>query len=108
MTQIQINENSYNMEYNQLTAIGFEKMTGKSAYDLQQFTSGLTEPILALGYCMILANNKDVPDFEDFLRSINTQQKADLLINATAAELSAYYNLGQLPNQQKGNNSKNE
>lgn len=109
MTQIQLNDRSYNMEYNQLTAIGFEKMTGKPAYDLQQFSTGMTEPILTLGYCMLLANNPDVPDFEDFLRLLNTPQAAERFITATGEELNRYYNLGKLPAQstRKGKASKN-
>lgn len=109
MTQFTVNDRSYSMEYNQLTAIGFEKMTGKPAYDLQQFSTGMTEPILTLGYCMLLANNQDVPDFEDFLRLLNTPQAAERFITATGEELNRYYNLGKLPTPpaKKGKTPKN-
>lgn len=80
MAKIKIGEKEYNLEFSMGAACNFETMTGKSSLDLQKFleeSEGHIKPIAQLGYCMLEASNKeqDVPEYRDFVGSINTIDK---------------------------------
>lgn len=92
-TKIKIAGKELNLAYTLHTAVSYEKMTGKNALDLEQFQHGSIEPVITIGYCMINSANpqSEVPDFEDFLKSIDTAEKMTALVQAVMAELTAFF-----------------
>lgn len=93
MAKVKINGREYNIGYNLNTAVAYERLTGKSAFELQQFLDGKLEPQLALGYAMLLSNNDpaNVPDMDELLQSITNIKETQAFLDSMAAELKAYF-----------------
>ena len=87
----------YTLAFNMATAIAYERLTGKSAFDLKQFTPDDTgahmEAIFDLALCMLIANNGDdcINDKGAFLLSITTIEEMNAVISATADALNAFF-----------------
>ena len=80
MAKIKIGEKEYKLAFSMGAACNFETMTGMSALDLKKFledSDGSLKPLAQLGYCMLAASNKesDVPEFHDFVGSLDTIDK---------------------------------
>ena len=80
MAKIKIGERDYRLAFSMGAACNFETMTGKSSLDLKTFleqSDGNLKPLAQLGYCMLAASNKetDVPEFHDFVGSLDTIAK---------------------------------
>lgn len=93
MTQIQMKGKTLNLAFTLQAAISYERMTGKSALDLDQFQDGKLEPIVVLGYCMLAANNAkgDVPDFDIFVREMDFGKDFVSFSNGIAEEIRRYF-----------------
>ena len=90
MAKIKIGEKEYNFAFSMGAACNFETLTGKSALDLQKFfeeNDGQLLPTAQLAYCMLVASNKEneVPEFHDFLGSLDTMAKINQF-NATLTQ----------------------
>jgi len=83
------------MSYNLAAAIAYERMTGRNPLDLQQFNEGKIEPVVRLGYCMIVGINDtiDLPDYGNFVQGIGLGQEFVDFINAITEEMKEYYDL---------------
>ena len=81
------------LAYSLHAAVSYEKMTGKSALDLAQFQNNQLSPIVELGYCMLLGNNKsdDVPTLETLLRSLDSADKITEFVEQVSEELLSFY-----------------
>lgn len=92
-TTIKVAGKDLKLAYTLHTAVSYEKMTGKNALDLDQFQKGGLEPVISLGYCMINSANdeKDVPAFEEFLKSFDTAQKMTVFVQAVMAEVASFF-----------------
>ena len=95
-TKINIAGKELNLAYTLHAAVSYEKMTGKNALDLSQFDfgeTGLIEPIIVIGYCMINASNpkSEVPEFEDYLNAINDFETTKELIAKVMPEIFAFF-----------------
>ena len=79
--------------YSMLTAVSYEKRTGKSALDLSQFQNNDIGPVAEIGYCMLLSGNeeKDVPKFDEVLNSLNTMEKLTAFVQAVSEVLIEFY-----------------
>lgn len=97
MRKVTINGREYNIGYNMNTAIAYERMTGKNAFELQQFQDGKLEPQLALGYAMLLSCNDPatLPDMEEMLQSITDLQTMNDFLYAIADELKVFFKVGK-------------
>ena len=91
--QITICGKQLTLAYSMLAAVSFEKMTGKSALDLSQFQEQSLAPIAELGYCMLVASNKeeDVPKRDEVLADLNTAEKLNDFVTAVSDVIVAFY-----------------
>lgn len=82
-----------NLAYTMHAAVSYEKMTGKSAFDLSQFQNGGISAVVELGYCMLLGSNPEaqVPGLEEMLRDMDTVEKMTDFVQAVTSELTAFY-----------------
>ena len=103
MTTIQLNGQTYRMSYNLLTAITFERMTGKNPLQLDEL-KGEVETMTTIAYCMLLANNDPalVPDMDEFLQSITGIEQMQTLITTASQEMIAFFNAGKAADTQGG------
>ena len=93
-----------------LTAVSYEKMTGKSALDLSQFQNNEIGPVAEIGYCMLLASNKeeDVPSLNDVLADLDTSEKFTGFVQAVSEVLIAFYTPNKADqNDKQGDAAKN-
>ena len=96
MAKIKIGEKEYNLAFSMGAACNFETMTGMSALDLKEFldaSEGSLKPTAQLGYCMLAASNKeaDVPDYHDFVGSLDTLEKINAFNTAFTEALSEFF-----------------
>ena len=90
---ITINGKELRLAYSMLTAVSYEKMTGKSALDLSQFQNNEIGPVAEIGYCMLLSGNeeKDVPKFDEVLNSLDSVEKLNGFVQAVSEVLIEFY-----------------
>ena len=90
---ITINGKELRLAYSMLTAVSYEKMTGKSALDLSQFQNNEIGPVAEIGYCMLLSGNeeKDVPKFDEVLNSLDSVEKLTGFVQAVSEVLIEFY-----------------
>ena len=95
MRTIKFHGKDYQMSYNLAAAIAYERMTGRNPLDLQQFNEGKIEPIVRLGYCMIVGidDTIDLPDYGNFVQGIGLGDEFVAFINAITEEMKEYYDL---------------
>ena len=88
------------LAYSMLTAVSYEKMTGKNALDLAQFQpdpkTGIPPiaPVVELGYCMLMADNdldKLGITLEGLLKDLDTVESMTAFVQAVSEELIAFY-----------------
>lgn len=81
------------LAYTLLTAVSYEKMTGKSAFELSQFQNNQIAPVVELGYCMLVSSNPEgsVPPFETVLGEFNTARKMTAFLQSVSEELITFY-----------------
>lgn len=81
------------LAYTLLTAVSYEKMTGKSALELSQFQNNQIAPVVELGYCMLVSSNPEdsVPPFEKVLGEFNTARKMTAFLQSVSEELITFY-----------------
>lgn len=93
MQIITLKGHEYKMAYNMRTAIAFERMTGTNPLQLANFAGGEVEAIISVAYCMLLSNNDpiNVPEFEDFLASIDDVKTMTEIVTATSTEMQAFF-----------------
>ena len=93
MQTITINGKTLSMKYTMLTGIVYQRMTGRNPLDLKQFDSNEIEPIIQMGYSLLLSSNevKDVPDYVEVLKSISDADTMMQFVQATSAELKLYF-----------------
>lgn len=106
MQTITINGKTLNMKYTMLTGIVYQRMTGRNPLDLKQFDSNEIEPIIQMGYSLLLSSNevKDVPEYVEVLKSISDADTMMQFVQATSAELKLYFHPanGDIPGAQPG------
>ena len=82
------------LAYSLHAAVSYEKMTGKSALDLSQFQDNKLEPIVTLGYCMLIGENdleKLGITYEGFLNDMDTIEKMTAVVQAVSKELMTFF-----------------
>ena len=82
------------LKYSLHAATAYEKMTGKSALDLSQFQDNKLEPIVTLGYCMLMGENdleKLGITYEGFLNDMDTVEKMTAVVQAVSKELMTFF-----------------
>lgn len=89
MQTIIINGREYSMQFNMLTAVTFQRLTGKDPFSSVHEVTDLVE----MGYSMALANNEDVPPFTDFVASIDTLDAMKAFIDAVNNEAARFFRL---------------
>ena len=112
MQTITLNGKEYKLAFNLAAGIAFEQITGNPITNLKQFATGHIAPLVALGYAMLFANNKteEVPEFEEWTRTLDFGPETTDFFNAINAELTTYFKPSkseQKPDK-KGKKSKKE
>lgn len=94
MTQIEINGKAFDLAYNFQTATTFQRMTGENPFDLPNINMDL-QTLATIGYCMLLSNNEteDVPEFEQFIRSIADVKTSAIFLQAVNKEIEDFFGL---------------
>lgn len=93
MTQISINGKEYKLSFNMFSAITFERLTGHNAFDMEYINGNQLQYSIYAAYAMLLANNdtSDMPDFDEWARSITSVDEMNQLLAKSAEEISAFY-----------------
>lgn len=91
---ITINGKKLKLAFSMGAAVNYERLTGQSALDLAKFTDGKhIAPVAELGYCMLVASNKegDVPEFKDFMASLDTLPKMQKFTETFSEALNEFF-----------------
>lgn len=91
MTQIKLQGKEYNLAYNMLVAITYERITGNSSLELDQFNNGKVENILMLGFAMITCNNQTDMELDTFLQMLGDIEAVNVVIAGATAELASFF-----------------
>lgn len=77
---------------NMATLVAYEQMTDASALDPTQFSSGKLEPIVQLGFAMLISNNneEDVPEIKDMMKGLSTQESIREFVETVTDEYLAF------------------
>ena len=91
---ITINGKKLKLAFSLGAAVNYETMTGQSALELSKFQDNQKlAPVAELGYCMLVASNpkEDVPEFQDFMASLNTIKKIEEFTKTFMDALAEFY-----------------
>ena len=91
---ITINGKKLKLAFSLGAAVNYETMTGQSALELQKFQDNQKmTPVAELGYCMLVASNpkEDVPEFQDFMASLDSVKKIEAFTKAFMEALAEFY-----------------
>lgn len=90
MQTVQLNGKEFKLSFNMAAAIAYERLTGNSFFgDIEKFESGKIEPLVNIGYAMMIANNDTihVPEFDDFTKGMVFGDEATAFFKAVSDEI---------------------